>query len=88
MAPLQKPRPTSPAINSQSNLILNSCKDCYTRGKQLISRALDLDEELNADSRMDKTKLVEKAKTILKFYLDGGEIIKTILEQKFDRLTR
>ncbi len=86
--PIQKPKPSSPSLNSQSAAIFNSCIERFTRGKQLISRALDFDEELHADSRIDKVKLVDKAKAILKLYLDGGEIIKTILVQGMERLTR
>lgn len=68
---------------------LTSCKQKNSQGNQLISRALDLDEEINAfDGKIDKSRQVEKAKTVLKLYLDGGEILKTILSVDPNKLPR
>jgi hypothetical protein len=70
----QQTRPTTP-----QSAALTTLKQKLNRGNQLISQALDLDEETTKNSRMDKAELLEKAKTTLKLYLGGGEILKTIL---------
>lgn len=68
---------------------LTSCKQKNSQGNQLISRALDLDEEINAaNGKIDKTRLVGKANTVLKLYLDGGEILKNILSIEPNKLPR
>lgn len=58
-------------------------KQRHTQGNQLISRALDLDEEINSGTSTNllKTKILEKAVLALKLYLEGGELLKTILNQ-------
>lgn len=64
---------------------LTSLKQKLKQGNQLISQALDLDEEMSANGRgisADKGQLIEKAKQTLKLYLEGGEILKTILDSK------
>lgn len=76
-----KPKPTSSPI-------LTTCKQKITEGNQLISKALDLDEEIHADSKIDKTRQVERAKVVLKYYLDGGEILKTVLTIEPNKLSR
>lgn len=82
---LKQTKPTSPSLQSQSSSILKSYNDRYARGKHLIHQALDLDEKFDPNSRLNK---IEKAKTILKLYLDGGEIIKAILNQNYENLPR
>lgn len=67
------------SISSQ----LTICKQRHTQGNHLISRALDLDEEINseASTNLVKTKIIEKAALALKLYLEGGELLKTLLNQ-------
>ena len=67
---------------------LTVCKRKLSQGNQLISRALDLDEEINADSKIDRIRQVEKAKVVVKLYLDGGEILKTILTVESNKLSK
>lgn len=76
-----KPKPTPSPI-------LTTCKQRISEGNQLISKALDLDEEIHADSKIDKTRQVERAKVVLKYYLDGGEILKTVLTVESNKLSR
>ena len=54
--------------------LLASTKKRVTEGNKLISRALDLDEDMAVQG-----KHVEKAKATLNFYIQGGEILKSIL---------
>lgn len=68
--------------------ILSACKQKLAQGNQIISRALDLDEEINADSRIDIARQVEKAKAVVKLYLDGGEVLKAILTVEINKLSR
>lgn len=68
--------------------ILSACKQQLAQGNQIISRALDLDEEINADSRIDIARQVEKAKAVVKLYLDGGEVLKAILTVEINKLSR
>ena len=93
MAPPKQQQHTRPSssptsLSTQSTALINSYKNCYTQGKQSITKALELDEALFANSRVDKFQLVERAKEVLKFYLDGGEIIKAILAQGNEKLSR
>lgn len=67
---------------------LLACKQKLTQGNQLISRALDLDEEINADSKTDRTRQLDKAKVVVKLYLDGGEILKNILTIEPTKISR
>ena len=67
---------------------LTVCKQKLSQGNQLITRALDLDEEINADSKIDRIRQVEKAKVVVKLYLDGGEILKTILTVESNKLSK
>lgn len=86
--PLYPNTTTSPRPKALSQ-ILTTCKTKISQAHQLISRALDLDEEINADSRIiDRARTVEKAKTVLKLYLDGGEILKTVLDKESTKLPR
>lgn len=67
------------SISSQ----LTICKQRHSQGNQLISRALDLDESINSETSTNilKAKRIEKAGLALKLYLEGGEMLKTILDQ-------
>lgn len=64
------------------------CKQKLSHGNQIISRALDLDEEISADSKIDRIRQVEKAKVVVKLYLDGGEVLKPILNFEANKLLR
>lgn len=73
---------------TQPSPTLTTCKQSFAQGKQIISRALTLDEEINADSRIDKTRQLDKAKAVVKLYLEGGEVLKTILTVDANKLPR
>lgn len=80
--------PTTSQSKPKLTALLTNCKQRISEGNQLISKALDLDEEIHADSKIDRTRQVEKAKVVLKCYLDGGEILKTVLNIEPNKLSR
>ena len=72
----QQARPSNSSRISSPSLsaLLTSTKQKLAEGNKLISRALDLDEDMAVQG-----KHVEKAKATLNFYIQGGEILKSIL---------
>lgn len=77
-----------PSTNSVSSEIIKSVRLRFNQSKELICRALDLDEEISADNRMDKATQLERAKVVLKLYLDGAELLKLIINQSSEKLSR
>ena len=51
--------------NSVSSEIIKSVKARFYQANELIGRALDLDEAISGDSRMDKATQVERAKVVV-----------------------
>ena len=76
------------STNSVSSEILASTINQFNQSKELIGRALDLDEEINANSRMDRASQLGRAKDVLKLYLEGAESLKLVLRQSSDKLSR
>lgn len=79
-------RPQQSRPSTSQSPAFTILKQKLIQGNHLISKALDFDEEINANSRMEKAQVVERAKMTLKLYLDGGEVLKTILNTNSEQM--